>query len=734
MEINRFAKRALPLAMFGLITHAHANQTDEPVVLPSLTMTVYGQQLPTAVFAISEEELRRQGVANMADIVKYQPLVSAPNAITGASSVWNGSGTTGYNIRGMDGNRVGLDVDGVELPHAGSLPDGQSNNHYGIGRDYIEPELFKSVRIQAGSTDSHSDGLAGRVSFVSKSPSDYVGADKRLAGGYKASFFGADETVGHTAHMAVGNDKVSGLVVYAKKDGKAANVKSAVATNRHDWTSESALAKVEISPNDSHQLTLTGEQYKKDGTLDFDEHSVSMRALYPEGGVQKSLVERTRFGVEYKLSPEDFAFFDSLNTALYYQDSKNETQTHAHYVNSRTKDTAQRYFETSLNTKTQGAKLTAQKQLGRHKVVYGAEVSKTDESRPWTQYQTSQAGTTINKNNRMPSMQTEKMAVYVSDFIKLDKLTLTPQLRYVYQIHTPTDLSDYLTQSPISQSIAKTEIKETKDDYLSPGLTVSYQASPDLLIYGKYNKSARLPTSSEKAGAYDGGRMYAVIGNPNLKAETANAFELGFKTDAWRGLSLAVGGFYNQYKDYIEYRQVQRDQIPAGYSTLIRSQNINDVDIWGGELIAKVNLGEWLPKSDGFGVALAYGVSDYDAKDDMGKATYLDSVLPQKGTLGLTYDAPTGNYGLALTTTAVKGKRSGASADHFRVGGYHVQDLSTYWNVSPNVRVNVGLNNIFNKKYWDYSTASKLMSNETIKIERSAQPERHVSASVELKF
>lgn len=45
--------------------------------------------------------------------MRYQPLVSA----TGKSGFDRG-GYTGYNIRGLEANRVSIDVDGVELPNA----------------------------------------------------------------------------------------------------------------------------------------------------------------------------------------------------------------------------------------------------------------------------------------------------------------------------------------------------------------------------------------------------------------------------------------------------------------------------------------------------------------------------------------------------------------------------------------------------------------------------------------
>ncbi len=86
---------------------------------------------------------------------------------------------TGYNIRGIEGNRIGLDVDGIEMPDAISrapLTNRAQDGTFGMGRDFIDPDIYSAVDIESGTTNSQrtAGGIGGAVSFRSKSPEDYV--------------------------------------------------------------------------------------------------------------------------------------------------------------------------------------------------------------------------------------------------------------------------------------------------------------------------------------------------------------------------------------------------------------------------------------------------------------------------------------------------------------------------------------------------------------------------------
>ena len=66
--------------------------------------------VPSTVSVQTREQLDRQNVNNIKELVRYEPGVSVGGAGQRA-------GITGYNIRGIDGNRILTQIDGVELAY-----------------------------------------------------------------------------------------------------------------------------------------------------------------------------------------------------------------------------------------------------------------------------------------------------------------------------------------------------------------------------------------------------------------------------------------------------------------------------------------------------------------------------------------------------------------------------------------------------------------------------------------
>ena len=91
---------------------------------------------------IKAEQLEQNNAIDMAKIARYSPLISVPAAASGGANVWDSGGNTGINIRGVEGNRVSLEVVGIAMPDAAPRPESTSMNAFGIGRDYFDPEMF----------------------------------------------------------------------------------------------------------------------------------------------------------------------------------------------------------------------------------------------------------------------------------------------------------------------------------------------------------------------------------------------------------------------------------------------------------------------------------------------------------------------------------------------------------------------------------------------------------------
>ena len=119
--VSRASRRCLshPALVFSataLAAAAACAQTAEPIelaqaTLPTVEVTAQAELTAGTQTTVSGEALEQ--ATDMKDVVRNQPLVAAPGTVAGTSrnrSSFDRSGTTGYNIRGIEGNRVGMEA------------------------------------------------------------------------------------------------------------------------------------------------------------------------------------------------------------------------------------------------------------------------------------------------------------------------------------------------------------------------------------------------------------------------------------------------------------------------------------------------------------------------------------------------------------------------------------------------------------------------------------------------
>ena len=121
-------------------------------------------QVVASVAQVDREQLDRYLVRDPDSLVRYVPGV----AVTSDPDRF---GARGFGIRGLEGNRVRILVDGIPL--ADSYSVGQFSS---AGRDLVDLEAIERVEIQRGpaSTLYGSDALAGVVAFRTLDPEDLL--------------------------------------------------------------------------------------------------------------------------------------------------------------------------------------------------------------------------------------------------------------------------------------------------------------------------------------------------------------------------------------------------------------------------------------------------------------------------------------------------------------------------------------------------------------------------------
>ncbi|MFT4190327.1 MAG: TonB-dependent receptor [Comamonas sp.] len=741
---------AAQAALLGLCATAQAqtsteNTEDAPaatgVTLGTVTVKAKAEA-PTLGNVTTVDGAELSNATSMADAIRNRPLISAPGSVAGHGNLWDGSGTNGYNIRGVEGNRIGLDTDGIELPAAAPQPDAGNASGTAIGRDYIDPEVYRQIRIASGTPAAGSaegSGLGGRVSFLSKTPEDYLIGGKTTYLSLKAGYNGADrswnEAVTGAARLG---DTLQALVVYSRRDGHEGENYGDVPTSEStDFRSNALLTRFVWTPNDSNKFGLTADLYDRK-----DNRQLSSTAFtnasggnsYPYGASQTSTTRRDRISLDhaFRASP-GFALFDSIKTTVYYQDSEKSDYTVA--KNSTASYT--RYIDTGLYTKTAGLNSEAVKQLSDADTLhYGLSLNWTNERRPWTETRISTStGSVVSgyptSSDRMAETDTTKLALYARDEHRFElaghQATFTPSLRAEYIHSSPGDLSNY-------SSTAVGTIKSESTAFLAPSLNLTYALTPGFNAYAQYSHGVRVPTAGERTGIYDPGRGYAILGNPDLKQETSNTLELGTKGEVAPGITLDASAFYSRYKNFIDYKQTTSSLYTLAYVMT----NLANVDIYGAELTSRIDWGRYLPEARGYSSTLGLGIAHGSSQDTDGNKGGVNSVAPARVSLTLAYDDPAQRFGLSFTTTAVKAKQPGddvtrgytASNSYSRVPGYTRFDLGGYWNVRKNLRIDLALNNLSDKKYWDYSSVRMLTSSTLFASSTAAGRNAAISATL----
>src|SRR5687767_13980010 len=172
---------ALLAAVAAQAQTANRGESADTIDLVTITATRTVTPLseaPATVSVITAELIEKQLAHDIKDLIRFEPGVavrSSPARFTAALASTGRDGNSGFNIRGLEGNRVLIQVDGVRTP------DAYSFGAQSVGRgDYVDLDILKAVEIVWGPSSAlyGSDGLAGSVSFMTKDPADVLGPDR----------------------------------------------------------------------------------------------------------------------------------------------------------------------------------------------------------------------------------------------------------------------------------------------------------------------------------------------------------------------------------------------------------------------------------------------------------------------------------------------------------------------------------------------------------------------------
>lgn len=661
---------------------------------------------------LGEEKVRRQAldkqmVSDESDLVRYDPGISV---VEGGRS-----GSNGFTIRGVDKDRVAINVDGLAQAESRSSEAFQelfgAYGNFNANRNTSEPENFSEVTLTKGadSLKSGSGALGGAVNYKTKSASDYVSEEKPYHLGIKGGYIGRNSQKFSSITAAGTWLGLDALMVYTRRFGKETKNNSDAAdtvitdnkqswnpnagsTNYgsrgiarskpdpQDWENISTLFKLGYNFNDQNRIGWIYEDSRTDRTT--TELSNMWAANYKGEALgdtrsRQDISYRKRIGFEYK-NQLDKGPWDNLNLRYDRQTIDMSTWTWdlpTDYGRNGVNSDVYHMFRNIRQKNTQfGA--DAEKQIDFSKLVwamqYGLGGSQNDNSNSdhsyWVRLYDPKYQTSNNQELTMlvESSSKNRFAYWNNTFQFGDssQYRLNAGVRYDNSSSKAKDNPNY---TPAIRGQIPYLGSERKHSGFSYGLGLDWKFTPHLNLLAKYSTGFRAPTSDETWLLFPHPDFY-LKANPNLKAETAKNFELGLAGSGKAG-NFKLSGFQTRYRNFIEltYMGVSSDNpnspnyAPISDGTALVSspvwQNQNRSSAWvkGLEFNGTWNLDSiGLPQGTHAGVNLSYIKGK--AKQINGQETPINALSPWSAVYNLGYDAPSKRWGINayLTHTAAK--------------------------------------------------------------------------------
>lgn len=697
---------------------------------------------PASITVIDRERLRRELVQNIQDLVRYEPGVSVRRSVR--------YGLQDFNIRGLDANRVLIQVDGIRQPERFSF------GPFNIGRDTFELETLKTVEIIRGpaSTLYGSDALGGVVTYTTLDPADLLG-ERDSHVGLSSQYDSKNQGYVNTLSLAGRQDNLEALLIYTRRDAREPDIQADPSfKDRQTVDGDNVLAKLVYRFSPFESLTLTGEYFNSRTTTTF-----SRRNLDPGISLFRETIdtERSRLSLEYRYANPDTPAFELATVQIYYQPARTQEPS----VEERTLTVQGRPVPVRRDTFNElvsnilGASVQAQSRFQTgdlsHRLVYGMEISTTRNERPRNRFQTNLLTGAVTQNippdtfptKDFPDSDTVRFGLYLQDEIDFGggNFTLIPGIRYDTYNLTPSPDEAFLKSGAEAASLFA--------DAISPKLGLVWRINPNLTFTAQYNTGFRAPQYNEINSGFTNlvspFFRYRTLSNPNLRPETSQGFEVGLR-GIYPQASFSLAAYYNTYNDFIEaFREAGSEPSPPGPPgspppppvTLFQSQNVSRARIYGVEAT-----GQYFFSPDLTGWSLN-GSFAWAVGDNLTENKPLLSIEPLTAVLGLHYDDPSQIWGARLVATLVADPRdpqrevvqpnpNAPPQIPFVPKGYTVVDLLGYYNLDDNWQLNFGVFNLFDEKYFLYSETRSLFVGP--EVERRAQPGRHAALSFSTRF
>ena len=745
--------RTLSLLIAGIcaaLAAAQAQPLPNATTLALQSVVVSGSRneqrrddLPLSMDVLTAADLEEGQIGDIRDIAKNLPNVEVKRAparftVTGVGNPTGRDGNAGFNVRGQDGNRVLMLIDGVRLPRS------YVNGSNAFGRDVLSLDLLKRVELVRGPSSVlyGSDALAGMVNFITHEPADFLtSADgrKSLGGKLGLSYSGDDAGVTAAATLAAPlsesaqwlltatTHRAHGLDNMGSND--ASNLDRTTPNPQTDRTA-SVLGKLVLHPDAGQKHVLTLEYVRQKSDVDLlssrAKAPLSAASVVDESANKTMQRERLTWQARYTTASP---FADKLQTVLSLHNSAAQDNGHTTRNDGgvRIRDTA--YGERAWQASVQADKTLVMSPQWTQKLSYGMDYSRTDITSFFDGFDPKPLVTYVPKKY-FPDTRDSSVALYAQSEWVSERWSVTPGLR------VERFSLDVISQDGFSPPSSTPGISVSGSS-VTPKLGALYRVAPKWSVYGNYASGFRAPNAAQVNGFVENPTpttFVKLLANPDLQPETSRNLEFGARARLERA-SLDVAAFVGDFHQLIIDKRPLGGTGVAGDPLLFQSVNIDNARIWGFEVKGVLDLGDLA----GATVSLPFSYGQTHGWDKA-SGLPLNSINPAKLWLGLKWAAP--KWELALNVTRHAAKKADELDSPYlpkpatppRVAQFTVADATTLdlhgqWRVRKDLRVSFSAVNLSNRRYWLWSDVQGLAATSAV-VDAYTQPGRHFNLSL----
>lgn len=663
MANKHWTKLPLVVAIAGAfvspLSQAEESVTTDDVLVTAARVERELMDVNMSVSVITQKEIENNGAQTIADLLKDMP---------GVEVTTDGSqGSKRIMIRGEKTFSTLVMIDGQRITEQKSMSGTPI---------LIDPSQVERIEVIKGpaSVLYGSDALGGAINIITKKGNGKKAVEGTVTAGYNSSNDGGNASA-QIFGTAGGWDYRIGASYEGGRDLKLAHGKA----EGTDFETKSANAYLAYHVNDNHVFGASVDYFD----LDFNSSSPDM--TLDEFYVHVPEWKRLKVGAFDEIRYVN-KYLSKIRTDVFYQKATKYMDNHVgafmgpgkFMINDNAADNTLKQFGASIQ-----ADWTLTDKLY---LITGYDLSYEKLDAESTSFTRGNMGRPINMDKYLfyrGNLLTQ--ALYASaDYNVTDTVTLNFGTRHTYVRTDMKQADGYSISSGKTSNIQQTTGKKTDGQFVF-NAGVLWHPRNDLTLRAAWSQGFRVPLLQERYVDTTMGQTRTVrVGNPDLKPEKSNNFEIGAR---WVSGPATVDAaiFYNRVTDLITAKPINKKT----------SMMMN---VAKSETIGMEFTGSYLLGNSGFEPHLAFALLHRTYKEN-GESTSKTGRPGFTATYGVKWAGDV-NWGRARADLFARSSSSAEDSVN-RYSGWTTLNLTGGFDFGPQNRysINAGFYNILNKDY-----------------------------------